>query len=71
MTTRKIPISVDLDREDKAINCPCGGYAERVKCTPAEIEEWGCGRRYECCARAFVCVICKTRYVGCAPAPDM
>lgn len=25
----------------------------------------------ECCARTFVCVLCKARYVGDATAPEM
>ena len=48
----------------------CGGYAKRVACTPEETKEHGCGRS-RCCDRAFVCVICDTRIVGSAKAPEM
>lgn len=64
----------DIDRETKAIECGCGGYAGIVDCTEDECNKYGCGRDVpgrECCARAFVCKICGKRFVGAAPAPDM
>lgn len=65
-----------MERGADSMECRCGGYAERVKCTPAEIKDydwcgWGDIRGGECCARAFVCKVCKTRYVGGAQAPGM
>lgn len=60
-----------IERDAKGIKCNCGGYADRVPCTPEEIREYGCGRGYECCARAFICCICGARIVGRAEAPDM
>ncbi len=58
-----------VSRDCDAVKCLCGGYAERVDCTEEEIKEYGCGRRHECCSRAFVCVICNERWVGTANAP--
>ena len=60
-----------IERDAGGIPCECGGYADRVDCTEQEIAEQGCGRSYECCARAFVCRVCKTRIVGKAEAPEM
>ena len=63
-------IKGELERRTEAIKCECGGYAERVKCTPEEIKQYNCGRTYECCSRAFVCCMCGTRWVGAAEAPE-
>ena len=60
-----------IRRNAEAIKCKCGGYAERVDCTPEEIEEYGCGRPYQCCSRAFICSLCGERIVGKADAPEM
>lgn len=60
-----------FERRTQATKCDCGGYAERVKCTVEELEKYNCGRPRECCARAFVCVLCGTRIVGQAEAPEM
>ena len=60
-----------VSREAEATKCNCGGFAARVPCTPEEIKEHDCGRGYECCARAFVCCLCKKRIIRCAEAPDM
>jgi len=60
-----------FDRDEKAIKCKCGGYAERGKCTKAELKEFNCNRSYECCARVFVCCVCGARIVGQADAPEM
>lgn len=60
-----------LPRNADAIACPCGGYADRVEATAEEIKAQSCGRSYECCARAFVCRVCKARLVGEAAAPEM
>lgn len=68
-------ITVDFERGDSAIPCECGGYAERDRnMTQEEISGRSCGRdtpTYQCCARAFVCRVCQTRWVGTAPAPEM
>ena len=60
-----------IDRDISARPCPCGGYADRVKCTKEEIAQYGCGKSYECCSRSFVCRICQKRLVGSAEAPEM
>ncbi len=60
-----------FEREVGAIECDCGGYAERVDCTKEEIKEYNCGRNYVCCARTFVCKICGERISGKAEAPEM
>lgn len=66
---------LDLERSTDGIKCRCGGYAERdYKMTKEELRDLGCGRdteTYQCCARAFVCGICGTRWTGNAPAPEM
>lgn len=61
----------EIERNDDAIACPkCKGYAGRVKCTSQELEQFNCGRSYECCARAFVCKVCGHRVAMKAPAPE-
>jgi hypothetical protein len=63
-----------LPRDKDALRCKCGGYAEAVDSTIEECKEFGCGRDRpgdECCARAFVCVLCGTRYAGSSEAPEM
>jgi hypothetical protein len=66
---------LDLERYDTGIKCKCGGYAERDnRMTKEELQDLGCGRdteTYQCCARAFVCAVCGTRWTGNAPAPEM
>ena len=57
-------------RDADSTPCLCGGYADRVECTKQEIKQYGCGRDYECCSRAFVCRVCCQRLVGCAEAAD-
>jgi hypothetical protein len=62
-----------IPRDADGVRCKCGGYADRVKCTQDEIDEFTCGwdsSNYECCARAFICAVCKTRITGKAAAPD-
>ena len=62
----------EIERDDVAIPCPkCGGYAPQVECTRAERDEFGCGRTYDCCSRAFVCSKCGHRVAMSAPAPEM
>ena len=60
-----------ISRDVEGLKCDCGGYAERVDCTPEELKKYNCGRPYECCARTFVCCICGKRIVGSAEAPEM
>lgn len=64
----------NIERDVEGIKCPsCGGFADKVPCTAEECKEFGCGRdsvRWQCCARAFVCCICKQRIVGNALAPE-
>jgi hypothetical protein len=66
-----IEIGYDVSPGAVGVPCPCGGYGDRVDCTPEELARWNCGRSYECCARAFVCRVCKSRLVGTAEAPEM
>lgn len=49
----------------------CGGIYERVECTGAERKQFGCGRGWDCCSRAFVCNKCKDRIAMRVEAPDM
>lgn len=64
-------LSLSVDRNAKSIKCKCGGFAEEVSCSQEEIQKYGCGRSYSCCSRAFVCCLCKIRWVGTAEAPEM
>lgn len=69
-----LPLPQKIERDTKAVRCSCGGYCEREKATADEARKFGCGRdreNWECCVRAFVCVLCGKRYAGCAPAPEM
>jgi hypothetical protein len=68
--TKTIPLTTDIGRDTDGIPCTCGGYAAQVAVTPEEEKAHGCGRP-GCCARAFVCKLCKTRLVGSAEAPEM
>jgi hypothetical protein len=63
--------SIFFSREADGIECECGGYAQRVDCTKKELQEYNCGRYWECCARAFVCKMCGKRIVGQAEAPEV
>lgn len=68
------PLPVKIERGESSVPCECGGYCDSVDCTEDECEAHGCGRDRpgsECCAVAFVCRICKQRYAGCQPAPEM
>ena len=66
-----------IPRDTESVKCTCGGYAGSVDPTKEEIEKHGCDRdkmwhpSYSCCARAFVCCICKKRVACRAEAPDM
>lgn len=60
----------EVKRGVEGIQCACGGYAEKVVVTNEEENRYGCGRQ-GCCARAFVCKLCGTRWVGGAEAPEM
>ena len=71
MNENVIILTEPTHRDVESIPCPCGGFADRVKCTPEEIKEHNCGRSYECCSRAFVCRICKKRLIGQAFAPEV
>jgi len=62
----------ELDRNDDAIPCElCKGYAGRVECTAEERDKYGCGKNWDCCSRAFVCIKCGHRMATDAPAPEM
>jgi hypothetical protein len=67
--------SKTVDRNAGAMKCECGGYMDRVDCTAEERKKFGCSRDrtggWECCARAFVCCICKLRHACWAEAPEM
>lgn len=68
--TMTIPPDTHVGRDADGIACMCGGYAEQVDITPEEDAKHGCGRS-GCCGRAFVCKLCKTRWVGSCEAPEM
>lgn len=53
-----------------AVQCACGGYAAATAVTAEEEAKFGCGRP-NCCAVAFVCVLCSARHVGKCEAPEM
>lgn len=65
----------EIARGAEGIPCECGGYADRDnRMTAEEIRGRGCGRDredHQCCARAFVCRLCKMRWLGSADSPDM
>lgn len=67
-----VKIDARIPREEVGIPCPCGGYADRVACTEAEMREYNCSasKSWECCARAFECRLCGTRLVGTAESPE-
>lgn len=63
-----------VGRDVSGVPCDCGGYAERVVTTEEERKRFGCGHdseTSECCARAFLCRICKERLAGSAESPEM
>lgn len=62
----------ELERHDVSFPCPkCKSFSQRVNCTDEERKEFGCGRSYDCCSRAFVCTKCGYRFAMSAPAPEM
>lgn len=60
-----------LERNIESIKCECGGFAQRVTCTPEEVATQGCGRSWECCIAAFVCCLCNKRTVRNLHSPEM
>lgn len=60
-----------VERDVTGIPCECGGYCDKVDCTPEESEKYWCGNSRGCCDVAFVCRLCKKRYAGRQPAPNM
>jgi hypothetical protein len=60
-----------VERTVEDVVCPCGGTAPSVDTTPEENRLYGCGRSSSCCNRAFVCLVCGSRLVGSAEAPEM
>lgn len=68
---KQIPADADLYRGQDALKCECGGHAESVETTSEERATFGCGRSYQCCDVAFVCVLCGQRYAGRQPSPDV
>lgn len=68
--TKTFDAIMSVARNAEGIPCSCGGYAESVDVTAEEEKAHGCGRK-GCCSRAFVCKVCKTRWVGQAEAPEM
>jgi len=66
-----VELVTTVPRDARAIACPqCKGYAEQVTPTDAEQVKFGCGRKWHCCDRAFVCIRCGTRLAGKAEAPE-
>lgn len=64
-----IRIKKEISREAEGVPCVCGGYADRVPCSPEELKETD-HSSHECCGRAFVCRLCKQRLIGKAEAPE-
>lgn len=66
----------NIPRETREIVCPeClkGGaisVMDRVETTRDELKQFNCTRSYECCARAFVCTVCKYRHAQKVDAPE-
>ncbi len=64
-----------VSRDAEGVPCECGGYADRVATTEDERKIHGCERDerfgWECCSRAFICRVCKTRIACTAAAPEM
>lgn len=60
-----------VPRDAEGVPCACNGYADRVDLTPEEIGAQSCRRTFECCGRAFVCRLCKTRLLRDAEPPEM
>jgi len=70
-TAKTIKLTHRLLRDAVATPCVCGGFADRVDSTKAEIASGlNCGKSYECCCRAFVCRVCKKRLTGSAFATE-
>lgn len=71
-TAQESPLlDIDIEREAKAAPCPCGGYADENEPTKDEIEKHQtCGRKFACCLNAFVCRVCKKRFLVRLPAPE-
>lgn len=69
MTSAEI-IKGYLPRDVPAHKCACGGYCEEAETTPEEFKQVGCTRGKGCCDKAFVCIICRKRYIGKLEAPD-
>lgn len=57
-------------REINSVHCSCGSEAVEVETTDDEERAHGCRRR-GCCAKAFVCQGCGTRWVLDLAAPDI
>lgn len=64
-----------LERGTTALKCECGGYCEKVVLEEAERIKGTCMKNhileYGCCLNAFVCVLCKTRWLANVEAPEI
>lgn len=65
-------LNPDIERDATAAPCSCGGYADRKDPTQEEIDKYQtCGRCYACCLAAFICRLCKKRFLVHLSAPEM
>lgn len=72
MSTKTERVEGTVARDAEGAKCPCGGYADRDHPTDQEAKDYNfCGRIFPCCTRAFVCGLCKKRFIMRAAAPDM
>lgn len=66
------PLDLEIPRDANGAPCPCGGYADEADVTKDEIKKHQtCGRSWACCLGAFVCRVCKRRFLVNLPAPEM
>ena len=56
-------------REVDYVLCSCGGEVEEVETTDEEDKKYGCSRK-GCCAVAFQCKKCQTRFLFALNAPE-
>lgn len=67
MSTKEI--TGEIGRFQDSYECECGGFCALDELTAQEEKDYGCGRS-GCRARAFVCRLCQTRYVGRVSTPE-
>lgn len=60
-------------RAEHSLKCECGGYCDEADLTDDEYQH-GCSKdtmfKLGCCVKAFVCCLCKQRWVARLEAPE-